>query len=108
MKGIHRIVADQLPVTESGFFSPSVPRFAELPVHLPKVAPVALRLAIGKYVSQRETSYLNPKVAPVALRLAIGTCVSRRETSYLVKKGSGSSGARSCSEVSAIRKERVH
>jgi hypothetical protein len=27
--------------------------------NLPKVGPVALRLVIGKYVSQREPSYLN-------------------------------------------------
>jgi hypothetical protein len=42
-----------------------------------KVAPVALRLAIGEYFSQRETSYLNPKVAPVALRLAMATWLAK-------------------------------
>jgi hypothetical protein len=52
-------------------------------MNLPRVAPVALRLVIGKCVSQRETPYLIPRVAPVALRLAIGTYVSQRETSYL-------------------------
>jgi hypothetical protein len=51
--------------------------------NLSKVAPVALRLAISKYVSQREPSYLIPKVAPVALRLAISKYVSQREPSYL-------------------------
>jgi hypothetical protein len=30
-------------------------------VNLPRVAPVALRLAIGKYVWQRETAYLVPR-----------------------------------------------
>jgi hypothetical protein len=43
------------------------------PVDNPRVAPVALRLAIGKYVSQRETSYLSPKRFKIRVQVLWGT-----------------------------------